>query len=52
MARTSKPKPAKVKPTSVQEEVTHLGVMVNLMKQMDREAQTRVLKYLNDRFDG
>lgn len=40
----------KAKKTSPQEEVTHLGVIINLMLQMDRSAQKRVTNYLNDRF--
>lgn len=52
-ARTmSKPKKPAKKPikTSVQEEVTHLGVITNLMLAMDSDAQGRITSYLVDRF--
>jgi hypothetical protein len=51
MAKPKAPKPLK-KPreTPVQEEVTHLGVIINLMLQMDRKARGRVVDYLSNRF--
>lgn len=53
MAKKPKsPKARPLKKTTPQEEMTHLGVIVNLMNEMDREAQTRALRYLNDRFNG
>ncbi len=46
-----KTKPTKsTKATPVQEEVTHLGVIINLMLQMDKAAQKRVVQYLSNRF--
>ena len=46
-AKTKKPKA-----TTPQEEVTHLGVIINLMLQMDKPARERVTNYLVDRFGG
>lgn len=39
-------------PSNPQVEVTHLGVMINLMLEFDEDARKRILKYLNDRFFG
>lgn len=36
--------------TPVQEEITGLGVIVNIMLGMDSEARARVVNYLGDRF--
>lgn len=52
MAKKTMQPPKKRAPTAPQEEMTHLGVIVNLMLQMDGEARRRAIKYLNDRFEG
>jgi len=46
----SKTKPKKRAPTSTQEEVTHLGVIVNMLLSIDPAPRGRIVSYLVDRF--
>lgn len=46
-----KPKAKPKLPTPVQEEVTHLGVIINILLQVDDEARFRIVNYLLNRFN-
>ena len=50
MVDPERKEPVKQPPTSVEEEFSALGMMVEAMKKLDRDAQARVLRYLKERF--
>lgn len=46
----AKARKASTRRTTVEEEMTHLGVIVNILKQTDPAAQRRIITYLDERF--
>lgn len=38
-------------PTSVEEEFSALGMMIEAMEKLDKDARSRVLTYLKERFE-